>query len=294
MCCGPMRLSDAMSKLFEEDFTNAVNEFVRTTPLNAVPANSVLNTGLDGERLIDDVIFAFGDASDPMFDQLRQPQAVGPLFMPPKEWMPDAVRVISFFAPFSETVRASNRQIDGFPSGAWLHGRIDGQKAIFEICRFIVDWLEQQGYSAVVPSLDPRFKAVDDIRDEDGQIILGESFRSNWSERHVAYVCGLGTFSLSRSIITEKGSSGRVGTIVTNAPFLVTPRRYEGVYDYCTRCGACAKHCPVHAIDVEKGKDQVTCWKFMIHTKQVCADPYFGCGKCESGVPCESRIPKRV
>ena len=150
-----------MSRVFEQEFVGAVNEFVRTTPLNAVPANSALNTGLDGERLIDDCIFTFGDASDPMFEELKQQQAVGPLFRAPKEWLPDAVRVISFFAPFSETVKASNRAIDGFPSGAWLHGRIDGQKVVFETCRFIVDWLEQRGFKAIVPSLDPRFKAVD-------------------------------------------------------------------------------------------------------------------------------------
>lgn len=288
-----MRLSEAMSRVFEQEFVSAVNDFVRTTPLNAVPANSALNTGLDGERLIDECIFTFGDASDPMFEELKQPQAVGPLFRAPKEWLPDAVRVISFFAPFSETVKASNRAIDGFPSGAWLHGRIDGQKVVFETCRFIVDWLEQRGFKAIVPSLDPRFKAVDDIRDEAGEIILEESFRSNWSERHVAYVCGLGTFSLSRGIITEKGISGRVGTIVTTAPFMVTPRPYTGIYDYCNKCGACAKHCPVNAISIEGGKQQIPCWVFLEQTKRSCAEPYFGCGKCQAGVPCESRIPVR-
>ncbi|MBE6463721.1 MAG: epoxyqueuosine reductase [Eggerthellaceae bacterium] len=293
MCCGPMRLSDAIRSVFTEELMDAVNEFVRTSPLNAVPVDSVLRTGLDGARLIDDCVFAFGDASDPLFEVQKQPQAVGPQFMVPTEWLPEALSVISFFAPFSETVKASNRKIDGFPSGAWLHGRIDGQRVVFETCTFIVDWLEQRGFKAVVPSLDPRFKAIDDIRDEEGQIILEKSFRSNWSERHVAYVCGLGTFALSRGIITEKGISGRVGTVVTNAPLAFTKRPYEGLYDYCNRCGACAAHCPVNAISLETGKQQIPCWMFLEQTKLTCAAPYFGCGKCQAGVPCESRIPAR-
>lgn len=291
MCRRPMTYAEAIMQLFNEELIDAVNGFISASPLNAVPADSVLQTGLDGARLIDDAVFAFGDASDPLFEGLKQPQAVGPMFMAPAEWLPEARTVISFFAPFSEIVKASNRNIDGFPSGAWLHGRIDGQRVVFEACKFIVDWLGQRGFKAVVPSLDSRFKAVDDIRDENGEIILGESFRSNWSERHVAYVCGLGTFSLSRGLITEKGISGRVGTIVTNAPFAVTPRPYTGLYDYCNRCGACARHCPVNAISVEGGKQQIPCWVFLEQTKLSCAAPYFGCGKCQAGVPCESRIP---
>ena len=69
-----------------------------------------------------------------------------------------------------------------------------------------------------------------------------------------------------------------------------TPRRYRGVYDYCTRCGACVRRCPARAISLETGKDQLACWTFLNRTKLRCA-PRYGCGKCQVAVPCERRIP---
>ena len=35
--------------------------------------------------------------------------------------------------------------------------------------------------------------------------------------------------------------------------------RYKDIYEYCIKCGACAKRCPMHAITIEKGKDHVRC-----------------------------------
>ena len=40
-------------------------------------------------------------------------------------------------------------------------------------------------------------------------------YASNWSERHVAYVCGLGTFGC-QGLITSKGLAGRFGSIITD------------------------------------------------------------------------------
>ena len=40
---------------------------------------------------------------------------------------------------------------------------------------------------------------------------------SYWSQKHVAYMAGLGKFGLHHMIITEKGCCGRLGSIVTNA-----------------------------------------------------------------------------
>lgn len=38
---------------------------------------------------------------------------------------------------------------------------------------------------------------------------------SNWSERHAAYVAGLGTFSLNDALITVNGIAHRVGSILS-------------------------------------------------------------------------------
>ena len=118
------------------------------------------------------------------------------------------------------------------------------------------------------------------------------SFTSNWSERHVAYVCGLGTFSLSKGLITERGVSGRFGSVVTDAPLPVTKRRYTGLYDYCLMCGACVRNCPAQAISLEHGKSHHLCCSYFDTLREKYA-PRFGCGKCQVNVPCERRIPQK-
>ena len=59
-----------------------------------------------------------------------------------------------------------------------------------------------QGYEAVAPGAAARLGARP-IRSTNG-------WRSTWSERHVAYVCGLGTFGLSGGLITEQGPGGAI------------------------------------------------------------------------------------
>jgi len=38
---------------------------------------------------------------------------------------------------------------------------------------------------------------------------------SNWSERHIAYAAGMGTFSLNDAFITEKGIAIKLLSVVT-------------------------------------------------------------------------------
>ena len=57
-------------------------------------------------------------------------------------------------------------------------------------------------------------------------------YGSMWSERHVAYVCGLGTFGLSKGIITRRGMAGRFCSLVTELELDADIRPYQGLYDY--------------------------------------------------------------
>ncbi len=186
------------------------------------------------------------DPEDPLYLRLQRPEAVGPAFRLPTQWLPGAKSVLSFFFPFTEAVRKSNRG-GAEPSALWLHGRIEGQRFLTRFAAFLVDALEAQGIRAVAPSLSEDFQ-VNDVR-------AGEPFGSNWSERHVAYISGLGTFSLSKGIITEKGMAGRLISLVTNAALPPTPRAYTELYEYCILCGACARRCPVGAIVTERGME---------------------------------------
>lgn len=59
---------------------------------------------------------------------------------------------------------------------------------------------------------------------------------------------------------------------------------------YCIHCNACVRRCPVGAIDPVKGKDHPTCHAFVENSKKV-FKPRYGCGLCQTGVPCEAENP---
>ena len=252
----------------------------------ACPGNTVQ---IEGEAqpltLFEPPIFGYADAHDPMFEQLQQPEVVGPHHLLPADWVEDAATVVSFFLPFSQQVRQSNRTKQPLPSVEWLYGRVEGQQYVAQVCRELQRLLEEAGERAVIPALSERFWTV-----SEPDAPQGPRFTSNWSERHVAHVCGLGTFGLSKGLITRKGMAGRFGSLVTSWRTEPTPRVYEGPYDWCTRCGACIARCPADAIDLEHGKDHVICYRFQEKILPQLL-PRFGCGKCQVGVPCERMIP---
>ena len=132
-----------------------------------------------------------------------------------------------------------------------------------------------------------------------GQLGRIRPYVTDWSERHVAYAAGLGTFGLSKGLITAKGMAGRIGSVITDAPFAPTPRPYSSPFEYCTICGACQARCPAGAIDKSKGcalgKDQTICGPYVMGSKLPPHGPKqlvrYGCGKCQVCVPCETGIP---
>lgn len=268
----------------KEKLISAGGNFVDSAPENVIGESAAIEPGVVGLRIFERPIFGFADAHDPLFEGLRAPEAVGSGFMPPDEWLCGAASVFSFFLPFTEEVKKSNVAEHSEISPEWLHGRIEGQKLILLMSQYLTELLRAEGFEAVSPAADGRFKT---FRNREGLV-----FSSCWSERHVAYISGLGTFGLSKGLITEKGVAGRFGSIITTARFEPTKRTYTGLYDNCTNCGACAKRCPVGAIDPKTGKDHVKCSEFLNTTKEKYA-PRYGCGKCQTAVPCQSRIPQK-
>ena len=103
-------------------------------------------------------------------------------------------------------------------------------------------------------------------------------------------MCGLGTFGLSKGLITKKGTSSKIGSIVTDLYVKPDIREYENIYEYCLMCGACVKQCPVNAISIENRKNHTLCSEFLNKIKEK-HKPRYGCGKCQVNVPFESFIP---
>lgn len=250
-----------------EVLEQALSDFVAGTPLNTAG-----EIGLD--KIYDKPLVGSAKAGDALFGMLKAEDVVGPQHLLPGDWLPEAKTVIAYFLPFSQPVRTANRQGEQ-PAVEWLYARIEGEAVNNAVRKYLLSWFQEAGYQAIAPGMDSRFSVV--------------NRRSNWSERHVAYIAGLGTFSLNRSFITKAGAAGRLGSVIVTAELEPTRRDYQTYDEYCSHCGACIKRCPVKAID-ESGKNNDLCSRFLDSTAER-YKPRYGCGKCQTAVPCEAGVP---
>ena len=97
--------------------------------------------------------------------------------------------------------------------------------------------------------------------------------------------------SLSCSIITRRGSAGRLGSLIVDSDLEPTIRPYKEKDEYCLHCGLCIPRCPPLAI-TEAGKDHAVCKGYCDRTLERYR-PRYGCGKCQTAVPCEAGIPSK-
>lgn len=257
----------------ETGIREKLTEFVLGDPRNAMAAHG-------GMRMYDAPLVGFAAADDPYFEEFRKPGVIGPGLLLPRDWLPNASTVISYFLPFTEGVVASNRT-PGLPSEEWVSARIDGEAFNNAVRAYLVSLLRETGEEAVAPGVDPRFQVAERV--------------SNWSERHAAFAAGLGTFGLHRALITAKGTAGRIGSVITSCAFTPTKRAYTQYFEYCPyltrgKCGACMKRCPPAAI-TESGKDHRICGDYLDNEILPLYAPRYGCAKCNTRVPCEHGIP---
>jgi len=123
---------------------------------------------------------------------------------------------------------------------------------------------------------------------------------ANWSLRHIAFACGLGSFGLHGALITDRGCTHRLLSIVTDYNFNHYPQISMNPYFNCLyfnnkSCTKCIDRCPVNAIIpgehiIERCFDHemvVNKHKAIeIYGKEIAA-----CGLCMSGVPCDLKKP---
>ena len=256
-------------------------------------AESPLNRLTEGEaRMFDVPLVGFASASDPLFSQFREEGVIGAHALMPGDILPGAGTVISLFVPISEYVRKSNRADPTATARHWLNLSHEGKAYLNSMCDGLLELFAERGVRAVIPARTPEIKMTRGSAELPEPGWEGRHFTSNWSERHVAYACGLGTFGLAGGFISAAGMAGRLCSFVVDAEFEPTERDYTAPMEYCIRCGACVRRCPAAAISRETGPDPAGCFGWQQETAKV-VPPRYGCGKCQVAVPCEARAPGR-
>ncbi len=283
----------------QQFLVDAIQQYVAESPLNRL-------RDIDGSPIFEAPLVGFADGDDPLFQQYKQ--VVGPFQLTPREALaaslkqengaqpPDfpKVGVVSWILPIAAETRASNRPMKEGPSLRWNNSRFQGEDFNDSLRRHVVALLRQRGYAAVAPVVTELFNVYyDDVPRRPA---------STWSERHIAYAAGHGTFSLNDALITRKGIAHRCGSAVVGAEFVPSPRPYSDYREYClhfrgVECDVCARRCPTQCIGPD-GHDKLRCRKTLFEDqarwleKPGYIGPYPGCGLCQVGTPCESRIPK--
>lgn len=284
----------------DEVLEKLIKNFINENQLNR-------RTQLDYGVYWGEPLVGFASGIDPLFFEYKT--IIGSFHLTPREIISSALKekgrsillseveqisVISWILPASEDTRKSNRNEKQFPSKLWAYTRDFGEVCNDALKKHVLSFLEDLGYLAVSPSLLPSIKS---FRDEK------VGWATSWSERHIAYACGLGTFSLNDGLITQKGIAIRVGSVVTLLKLMPSEKRYRHHKENCLffrneKCGKCITRCPAGAI-TEKGHDKDKCREYgrsePLKTRLLeygLKDPHPTCGLCQSDVPCEYEIPR--
>jgi hypothetical protein len=264
--------------------------------VNESPENSLRNN--EKERAWADPLVGFSKGDDPLYQFYKKD--IGSFYMAPLEMITqtfprlktasDQITVISWVLPQTEATKSDQRKRKVLTSERWARSRIYGEEFNNELRRHVVNVLLGSGFEALAPLISPLWKR--ETSDSYG-------YASNWSERHAAYAAGLGTFGLCDGLITPKGKAMRCGSVIAHIQVPPTRRPYDDHNAYCLLyskgiCGRCIQRCPVKALS-EAGHDKIKCRKYLQATRVYVRSHYnfegYGCGLCQTGVPCESKIP---
>jgi epoxyqueuosine reductase len=281
--------------LNEQWFLETITEKVAIHPLNS------MRYAFAGERIFEEPLVGFARGDDAIFEDYKR--IIGPYHLTPHEIMswqaakngampPPAseISVVSYILPHSEKARKDNAARNDRASERWAQSKYFGEAFSMAMVAEIIIYLMQRGILAVAPELAPRFR-----KDRYQRVGLA----STWSQRHIAYAAGLGTFGLNCLLITEKGSAHRCGSLVVNLKLAPNRVRPENIHADCLqyngiKCGKCARRCPVKAIG-ESDKDKEACYRNETRSYSYCKKnynvPIYICGLCSTGIPCESKIP---
>lgn len=280
--------------------------------LNRLPAE------FGGGRFFGAPLVGVADGNDPIFQKFKE--VVAPEHLTPSEmWLAsrlpgaatlaEQLHVVSIVFPYVPAIRqVAAKAKDGLPPEIYCVARNFADSFIDAILEAVEQRFQDRGY-----------RAASGVRSEAfGITVRREPYAvySNWSERHVAFAAGLGTFSLHEALITAAGCNVRLGSLITDAPLEATRRRGDDHRSNCLHyakgaCGACIERCPAGAI-TKAGHDKDKCQAYGRKVRELMQErplhvllkterrrvngkyqttQNVGCGLCEFGVPCMDRNP---
>lgn len=223
-------------------------------------------------------LIAFADAKDPLFSILKE--VASPNHIMPEDILIEAKTVITYFLPFEDSIALSNI-VGKSSSKEWAKAYIETNRLIASINDNLIESIELFGYKAakLPPSRNMNY----------------ETLMSVWSNRHVAYVAGLGTFGLNNMLITKNGCCGRLGNVVTNIEIQPTKRLDIEccLYKYDGSCELCVDKCVNNALSTDNF-DRFKCFDICTENNELHKE--LGgeaqvCGKCLVGLPCSFESP---
>lgn len=214
---------------------------------------------------------AFSSAEDERYHELKT--IVGPWVKEPRELLPDARTVISFFVPFSKELVAVSLREEPV-ARAWGEAYVV-LNALYDVIGLTTAaYLRGQGFSALPMAATHTYDPV--------------KLESLWSHRSAAAIAGLGSFGVNRMLFTEKGAAGRCSSVLTSAPLNTTkePAEQRCLHYLGGGCLLCLRACPVQALKLDS-LDKFTCHDHLLENQEYLKD--IGdcdvCGKCVVNCP---------
>jgi epoxyqueuosine reductase QueG len=273
-----------------------------------------------GGRIFDTPLIGVSAGDDPIFERYKEVVALEHL-TPVEMWVASGLpherdlaarlRILSIVFPYVSRIREESANATVMPAESYCVGRNYANEFMNDVLKQTVKFFENQGCRAVAGMLSPAFRLItkqDPVR-----------IYSVWSERHMAFAAGLGTFSLHEGLITDAGCNIRVTSVITDAPLEVTPRMSDEPYANCLyyakgACRECEERCPADGVIGDEGHDKIKCYMYgrvvekeMVGRLSSILKPHrrnvnnevivsypVGCAFCQFGVPCTDTNPMAV